>query len=529
MNGRSEFQPASETVPTEGLDIALLRAAQRNNLPTMVVQIAASIGVVVAAYHTNSTWYSTWLAIVLTLAVARLGIHRNLGQLLRRTPSAPPGQIRAWGKAHSAGLVISAGLWALLAWLRLPAEDLETRFVIIIILSALSGGAIGVLAPLKITGRAYVSLLLLPACARMLMMGGAMTLLGVLGAVFWGVMMVGHRNNRAILVRSIELGQENLSLVGQLRVHAEEVEAINLSLEQRVAERTAELEALAVQAQAANRAKSEFLATISHEIRTPLNGVLGMAQVMENTGLNPDQAGHLAVIRSSAQMLLSVVNDVLDISKIEAGQMTLAPAAFQLDQFADGLRRLYSALANDRGLDFSLTLHDLAPGPRLGDEVRLRQILSNLVSNALKFTEDGGVRVVIRADAERATFAVHDTGIGIAPADQPQVFEKFVQADGSNTRRAGGTGLGLAICRDLTALMGGEVTLASAPGVGSTFTVSIPLPVLTATSAEPTQAPAPAPPPRVTGRACWSSTTTPPTAWCCRPCCSSSASTRDGQ
>ena len=172
-----------------------------------------------------------------------------------------------------------------------------------------------------------------------------------------------------------------------------------------------------------------------------------------------------------------MVNDVLDISKIEAGNMTLSPAEFALAPFADGIRRLYGVLAEEKGLSFDLTLGATAGGARFGDEVRLRQIISNLISNALKFTAAGAITVGIGGDAEGITIEVRDTGAGIAPEDQVHVFDRFVQADGSNTRRAGGTGLGLAICRELTELMGGEISLVSAPGEGSCFTVRLPMPV----------------------------------------------------
>ena len=356
-------------------------------------------------------------------------------------------------------------------------EDPESQFVILIILSALSGGAIGVLAPMRITGRVYVTLMLAPACVQLLSGGGAQPVLGVLGLVFWIVMLVGHHNNHSLTVRSINLGRENLSLVRRLKEHADEVGEMNHSLEQRVAERTAELRELAIQAQAANRAKSEFLATISHEIRTPLNGVLGMVQILERGTLDDLQRGRVSVIRSSAQMLLGILNDVLDISKIEAGALNLSSAPFELAPFAESLRRLYEPLAHEKGLGFTLSLTDPAALPRIGDEVRLRQIMSNLISNALKFTEEGQIRVEIATRGDQVVMSVRDTGIGISPQDQPHVFDKFVQADASHSRRSGGTGLGLSICRDLAVLMQGEIDLVSAPGVGSTFTLSLPLPL----------------------------------------------------
>lgn len=245
---------------------------------------------------------------------------------------------------------------------------------------------------------------------------------------------------------------------------------------------------LAVAARAADRAKSEFLATMSHEIRTPMNGVLGMVQVMERDELSGPQRERLATVRGSAVELLDILNAILDVSRIEAGEMSLASAPFDLDHFAETLRRLYGQLAADRGLDFRLDVSPIVSGQRLGDEVRLRQILSNLISNALKFTEAGSVVVRIGGDDQRLICEVQDTGLGIPQDQQHRIFEKFFQADASNTRRSGGTGLGLSICRDLAVLMGGQITFSSQPGLGSRFCLEAPLPAV-----EPSDRATPAP------------------------------------
>ena len=480
------------TVPpsTSQVWVELLRAAQKNAVATMVVQVAAAISMPFVGREDARDWYLAWLVVTLSVAVTRVAVDQVLKGLLSHRPGLDAARLRPWAIAHSVGLLSSAGLWALLAWTQLPAETAQTRFVILIVVSALAAGATGVLAPLKLTGRAYVTLMLVPACGRLMLEG--QSVLAALGLVFWGVMIAGHRNNHGLLVRSIALGRENLGLVDQLRARNDEIERINQSLEQRVAERTEALKGLAVEAQAGSRAKSEFLATISHEIRTPLNGVLGMAQVMERGELDAAQRERLSIVQASARTLLGVVNDVLDISKIEAGNMALSPAPFRLDLFADGVRRLYAVLAQEKGLAFDLTLTDTATGQRLGDEVRLRQIVSNLISNALKFTETGGIAVAISGDGGGVVVEVRDTGPGIAPADQAQVFDRFVQADGSNTRRAGGTGLGLAICRELAVLMDGEISLASTLGEGARFTVRLPMPVTAEVLAAPPAAATPA-------------------------------------
>ena len=233
------------------------------------------------------------------------------------------------------------------------------------------------------------------------------------------------------------------------------------------------------QAEAANVAKSTFLATMSHEIRTPLNGVLGMAQVMAAEPLSPVQRERLQIIQTSGETLLAILNDVLDLSKIEAGKLELETAPFDAAEIARGAHGAFCGVAEQKDLRFELTVEPEAQGVYLGDGTRVRQILYNLVSNALKFTERGEVCVTISTAAPGLTIRVKDTGIGI-PADRlDQLFEKFEQADASTTRRFGGTGLGLAICRDLVRLMKGEVTVESQPGQGSCFTAVLPLRRLT--------------------------------------------------
>ena len=242
-------------------------------------------------------------------------------------------------------------------------------------------------------------------------------------------------------------------------------------------------------AEAANVAKSTFLATMSHEIRTPLNGVLGMAQVMAAEALSPVQRERVQIIQKSGETLLAILNDVLDLSKIEAGKLELETAPFDAAELARGAHGAFSGVAEQKDLRFDLTVEPAARGVYLGDGVRVRQILYNLVSNALKFTEQGEVSVTIGAAAPGLTIRVKDTGIGI-PADRlDQLFEKFEQADASTTRRFGGTGLGLAICRDLVKLMQGEVTVESEVGRGTCFTATLPLPRLADEAATPATEP----------------------------------------
>jgi PAS domain S-box-containing protein len=228
-------------------------------------------------------------------------------------------------------------------------------------------------------------------------------------------------------------------------------------------------------AEAANRAKSAFLATMSHEIRTPLNGVLGMAQAMAAEPLDPAQRERLGVIRQSGETLLAVLNDVLDLSKIEAGKLELEEAPFDIAEAAGAARAAFSALAAQKGVGFELKVSRAAAGTYVGDATRVRQVLMNLVSNALKFTETGRVSIRVGRRAGVLSLTVSDTGIGMSPDQLGTIFRKFEQADASTTRRFGGTGLGLAICRELAELMGGAIVARSAEGVGSVFVATLPL------------------------------------------------------
>ncbi len=231
-------------------------------------------------------------------------------------------------------------------------------------------------------------------------------------------------------------------------------------------------------AEAGSRAKSEFLATMSHEIRTPLNGVLGMAQVMERERLTKAQRGRLAVIRKSGERLLMLLNSLLDLAKIEAGKVELEEGEVDIAAIAQGAIDTFESQATEKGVVLALRVQPAAQGVYAGDPLRVGQILHNLLSNAVKFTEAGSIEVVIDRTRRRLVIGVADTGIGVAPEKQPGLFEKFVQADASVTRRYGGSGLGLAICQQLAAMMGGGVSLRSASGEGSTFTATLDLPWL---------------------------------------------------
>jgi two-component system, sensor histidine kinase len=241
-------------------------------------------------------------------------------------------------------------------------------------------------------------------------------------------------------------------------------------------------------ADAANRAKSQFLATMSHELRTPLNGVLGMAQALTSDKLTAVQQERVSIIRRSSESLLAVLNDLLDLSKIEASSMELEVAPFDLEQLVQGVAAAYESMAVRKGLAFVCEFDDAARGQYRGDSARIRRILYSLSDNAVKFTQQGGVTLRVASLADGVVFSLIDTGIGIGAHDLSHLFESFFQADATLTRRYAGTGVGLAICSELANLMGGALKAESDLGAGSTFTLSLPLERMTAAELDPAEA-----------------------------------------
>jgi signal transduction histidine kinase/CheY-like chemotaxis protein len=458
--------PAQRATIERKARIELVRMAYSQlTLGTVSTAIATVAFALIVAGHPGTELLSAWIAaIVLPLAWR--------AWLARAFHRATPEQIESprWGLLYIAATSATAALWGVTPWLfPILNEPGTTRLAHVLLLAGLVSASVRMLLPLRKGAVLYVSLMMGPIAAVHFATGemdGMIIGLCILYFVVYTIWTTQH-SHRA-LSDALVIGFEREEIAAELAAEISRRES-----------RESELREAREKAESASRAKGEFLATISHEIRTPMNGVLGMLRVVRDTPLSNEQRGYLKTASDSAESLLLLLNDVLDFSKIEAGRLELEHAPFPPATTARAVTDLLHARARDKGLQLELHLGENLPGVILGDGTRLRQILVNLIGNAIKFTERGRVDLTVTCAERTPTkavmhYTVTDTGIGMDSAALSKLFKPFTQADTSMSRRYGGTGLGLAISQRLTQSMGGALQVQSAIGQGTTFRLILP-------------------------------------------------------
>jgi two-component system, sensor histidine kinase and response regulator len=443
---------------------------------------ATALNASLLAYITSSVIKGpapkVWLGAMLVICVCRAASLNNF-----RRHGQFSNDYARWRNAFAAGAIATGGLWGLAGILLFSAESYQHQAFIGFILAGMAAGAAGSMSAHDKIFRAYLILAIAPYVVRLLIEGSDVNLaMAAMGAAFIAVVGMTAKRNTAVTRDALRLRFVNDELAHDLERTVTRRQAANDALQNEIAshQKTMHSLELAVEdAKASVTAKSRFLANMSHEIRTPMNGVFGMTDLLMRTSLDARQKKLVGTINESAKSLLTIINDILDLSRIESGKFELDSHEFNLRDLVERSVELFAGQCHKSGLELSLYVDRDVPAFTMGDSGRLKQIVLNLIGNAIKFTKHGEIAVRVtnleRGDkASRIRIEIKDTGIGIDRAILEKLFQPFAQGETNISRRFGGTGLGLAIARHLACMMGGTITLNSELGKGTTAVVELP-------------------------------------------------------